>query len=106
MEDRGVEAVEGDGDPAQAGAGQSLRMARQQAAVRREGEVEARAEGCELRDQVLEAVAQERLPARDPDLLDPEADEQPDQPLDLLEGQDLIAGRKAYFSPKISAGMQ
>ena len=82
VEDVGVEAVEGDGHAVEAGDGQVLRPAAKEAAVggHRDIEIGARvsADLAELADQVLDAVAEERLAARDPELLDSEADEEPE----------------------------
>ena len=69
-----VERVEADRDALQAGRDERLGLLRQQRAVRRQGDVEA-AERREALDQHLEIAAQERLAARDPDLLDAVRDE-------------------------------
>ena len=41
-------------------------------------------------DENLEVAPQQRLAARDPDLLDTERDKRPDEPLDLLEREQLL----------------
>ena len=46
-------------------------------------------------DQHLEIAAQERLAARDPDLLDAVRDERAREPLDLLEAEELLAVHEA-----------
>ena len=46
-------------------------------------------------DQHLEVAAQERLAARDPDLLDAVRDERAREPLDLLEAEELLAVHEA-----------
>ena len=52
-------------------------------------------EGGQPRDQVRQLRAQQRLAAGDAELLTPELDEEAREPLDLLERQDLGAGRNA-----------
>ena len=44
-------------------------------------------------DEAIEIAAQQRLPARQPHLVDPEVAEDVDQGGDLLEVQDLLAGQ-------------
>ena len=44
-----------------------------------------------MRDQALEVAAQQRLAAGETDLLDSDPDELAREPLDLLEGQELLA---------------
>ena len=80
-----VVAVEAHRDAAQAGARERLGLLGEQVAVGGEREVgEARDRG-EALDQAREPVAQQRLAARDADLLDAERHEEPREPLDLLE---------------------
>src|SRR5687767_15571195 len=51
-------------------------------------------------DQVLDVLSHERLAAGEPELLDAEADEDPRHPLDLLEGQQLLAVEEAILAPE------
>src|SRR5262249_5745568 len=74
------------GRPRVGGAG---RLGGEQVAVRREREVADALDACESRDQRWQVVAQERLAAGDAELLDAERDEDPREPLDLLEGEQL-----------------
>ena len=69
-----VERVEADGDALEAGGDERLGLLGQQRAVRRQRHVEAAERGQAL-DQQLEVAAQQRLAARDPDLLDAVRDE-------------------------------
>ena len=75
-------------------AASASRLLRQQGAVRRQRHVEAADRGEPL-DQHLEVAAQERLAAGDPDLLDAVGDEGAREPLDLLEGEQLLAVHEA-----------
>src|SRR5262249_6262418 len=61
----------------------------EQEAVRREREIAQALDPCEHADQARQVVAQERLAAGDPQLLDAEADEDPREARDLLEGGQL-----------------
>jgi hypothetical protein len=89
-----VERVEADGHAVQAGIGERLRLAREQDPVRRHGDVlDARHRG-QHRDQPLEVAPQERLAARQPQLAHARAREQPREPRDLLERQDLRAAQE------------
>ena len=65
--------------------------------VRRQRDVEVVAERCQSGDQELEIAAQERLAARDPQLLHAEVDEDARDPLDLLEREELAARQEAVL---------
>ena len=84
-----VVAVEAHRDPAQPGARERLGLLREQIAVGREREIEQAGDRGESLDQARQLVAQQRLAARDADLLDAERNEQARQPLDLLEREQL-----------------
>ena len=87
-----VERVEADGDAAQARVAQRVRLrAGQQRAVRRQGEVGETADAREHLHEALEVAADQRLAAGQADLADCHRRHQRDQPLDLLEAQDLVA---------------
>ena len=58
------------------------------------------AERGELRDQELEVAAQQRLAARDPELLHAELDEDARDALDLLERQELAPRQEAVVAPE------
>ena len=88
-----VERVEADRDSAQPGVGEGTGLLRQQRAVRRQREVDV--ERRERLEQPLELAAEQRLAARDPDLLDAARDEDPRQALELLEGEQLLALEEA-----------
>ena len=70
-------------------ADERLGLLGQKRAVRRQGHVEI-AERDQAADEHLEVAAQERLTARDPDLLDSVGDEDARQALDLLEREQLL----------------
>src|SRR2546426_6399816 len=55
---------------------------------RRDGEVTDPRIASDHRDERREIVAEQRLAAREPDLVHPEACEHAGEPLDLLEGED------------------
>ena len=61
-------------------------------------------------DELAEVPPQQRLAAGQPDLVDAEADEDVNQPADLLEVQEIVAGepdvlllRHAVFAPEVAA---
>ena len=62
-----------------------------QDAVRRHGEIAESGLARKLPDQLGQVATQERLPAREPDLVHAEADEHVDEHAHLLEVQDLVA---------------
>ena len=66
--------------------GEVVRLPREQRAVRRQREIDV-AERRELADEHRQVAADERLAARDADLLDAAGDEDARDPLDLLERQ-------------------
>ncbi len=81
----------------QAGVGERLCLLREQGRVRRQRQLETVDRG-ERGDQALELAAQQRLAARDPDLLDPMCGEDPHEPLDLLEREQLAAIQEAVLA--------
>jgi hypothetical protein len=89
-EDRRVERVEAHGDAPQACIGERARLLREKRPVRRERQVEVADLG-ELLDETLEVASHQRLAAGQADLLDAERDEDLNEPLDLLEREDLSA---------------
>jgi hypothetical protein len=89
LEDFVFVAVEAHGDALQAGGFEFVRLLFQQVAVGGEGKVAQAFERGESFDQARQLVTQQRFTAGDADLLDAELHEQPRQPLDLLEGQQL-----------------
>ena len=91
-----VERIEADGDPAQAGVRERLRLLRQQRPVRRQGQIHV--ELGELRDQPLQVAAHERLTARDADLPHAAVDEDARDPRDLLERQELAPLEEAVIA--------
>ena len=86
-----VQAVQADGHAVQPGFAQRARLARQQRGVGGERDVRLvtgrRAQRRQLPDQRLDALAQQRLAAREAQLVHAVGDEQPRQPGDLLEAQ-------------------
>ena len=86
-----VHCVERHRDPVQPGVLQRLRLARQQRAVRGQGQVEfaavRRAQCAQHGDQVFEVLAQQRFAAGQADLLHAVGDEKPRHAGDFLEGQ-------------------
>ena len=93
-EGRLVERVEADRDPPEPGRPEGRRQRAEGRAVRRQGQVDgravARAQLGQHRDEVGQVAPDERLAARDPELLDALGDERAGEPDDLLEGQDLV----------------
>ena len=87
VEDLGVEAVEADGDSAQSRSLERFGPSRKQTGVGRDRDVDLRVEGGETSDQLVKPMAQQRLAAGDAELLDPEAQEEANQTLDLLESR-------------------
>ena len=85
-----VERVEAHRDPRQPRGDERRCLLGQQGAVRRQCHVEVADRG-QPADEYLEVAAQERLAARDPDLLDTVGDEDAGEPLDLLEREQLLA---------------
>jgi len=113
-----VEGVERDGDPPKAGLGEGSGQGSEPRAVRRQGQVDelaiGRSQVGEHRHEVGQGLPDERLAARDPELPDPQLDEDPGEPPDLLVGQDLgvrqegvVAaedlGRHAVGAPEVAA---
>ena len=94
-EDLVVERVEADRDPREPRVGERLRLLREERRVRRQRDVEVVAERRQPGDQELEVAAQQRLAARDAQLLHAEVDEDARDPLDLLEGEELAARQEA-----------
>ena len=80
-----VERVERDGHALQSGIGEALGLAREQGAVRGERDVGDAVDRHEALDQTLELAPQERLAARQADLLDAVGGERRRDALDLLE---------------------
>ena len=74
----------------QPGLSQPCRLLREQHAVTRHREIAQRRLRGEQPDQARQIAAQQRLAARQPDLVDAESDEDVDEALDLLEVQDLV----------------
>ena len=89
-EDLVVEGVEADRDPPETRVAQRLRLLRQEGAVRRQRQVESRNGGKHL-DEALDIAADQRLAAREADLLDAEACENAGEPGDLLESEQVAA---------------
>jgi hypothetical protein len=94
-----IQGVEADGDPLQAGSLQGPRQPGEQRPIRRQGEIEVGDLGEHAHEQ-RQVAANERLPARQPDLAHPMADEDPCQSRDFFEGQDLIALQKLIARSK------
>ncbi len=88
-EDLVVERVEAHGHALQAGGGERLRLTGEKRAVRGEGEVDSR-ELRELGDEHVEAASHERFATGEAHLLDAEPGEDPRQPRELLERQQLV----------------
>ena len=103
----GVEAVEADGDPVQPGVLQPLRAGGEQGAVRGQRDVVDARGGGDLRDEVLEVGAQQRLAAGEPHLADAEPGEGP-RPAGRSRRATAPAscGRKTWSGPNSSRGMQ
>jgi hypothetical protein len=87
-EDLVVEGVEAHGHAPQSGGGERVRLLRQEGAVRRHRQVEP-GDAREHLDEPLHLPAHERLPAREPDLLDAVGDEEAGEAFDLFERQEL-----------------
>ncbi len=98
-EDLVLERVEADGDPVEAGGSEGTCLLRKERAVRRHGQVEAWDVG-EHRDELLDVTSQQRLAAGQPDLLDSMSRQDPRQPLDLLEREELGAREEAVAAPE------
>ena len=92
-EDLVVERIEADRHARQAGGGERLRLPRQERAVGRQRQVDV-SERCQLLDEHRQIAPDERLAARDADLLDAAADEDARDALDLLERQQLVAAQE------------
>ena len=94
-----VERVEAHGHALQAGVLERLRLAREQRAVGRQRQVEWRALGgahrCQLLDQRLDTLAQQRLAAGQADLAHAQLDEHTREPADLLEAQERAVRQEA-----------
>ena len=89
-----VQAVQADGHSHQPGRLQRLGLPRQQVTVGRHGQVFEPRDCRETGDQLLHLVADQRLAARNADLLRAQADEDARDPLHLLEGQQLGLGQE------------
>src|SRR3989449_1771127 len=84
----GAQRVEAHRHPLQARGPQLGRVLQEQQAVGRDGEVTDPRVASDHRDERREIVAEQRLAAREPDLVHPRACEHAGEPLDLLEGED------------------
>src|SRR5205823_3571669 len=93
LERRVIERVEADRDPPEPGTREGLGLLRQQRTVRGQREIEV-SEPRELLHEPLEVPSHEGLAARETNLPYAQPDEDPDEPLDLLERQDLGAGQE------------
>ena len=89
-EHRVVERVEAHRDPPQARFSQRPCLASEERAVRREREVHV-GNRREARDERLEVTPYQRLASGEAELAHTERDEDPREPLDLLEGKELRA---------------
>ncbi len=106
----GQERVEADVEPSQAGIPQRLGLIGQQDAVRRQPDVFDAGNGSNLGDQLVEIAADERLATGEADFVDSQADDDPNEPFDLLEGEQLatvhefgVVGRHAVEAADIAA---
>jgi hypothetical protein len=84
-----TEGVEADRDPVEAGLPERRGLAGEQDTVARHREVLDGGNGREQADQVRQVPTEERLPARQPDLVDAELGEDVHQAPDLLEGEEV-----------------
>ena len=99
-EDLVVEAVEADGDPMEPGVLQRLRHRGEQVGVGRHRQVFDAVHLGKLPDEGLDALAHQRLAARQPDLHRAQIHEDTHQPHDLLEGQQFFARQEAVALPE------
>ena len=103
-EDGVVERIEADRHPLQAGFLERRRQRPERGPVRGQGQVDLApvrpADGRQHRDQVGQVTPDERLATRDPELVDAERHEDPGDPLDLLEAQDLVLRQERVVPPE------
>ena len=90
----GVHRVEADVDPLEPGVAQAAGPRGQQDAVGGQADVLDPGDRRQLLDQDREVAAHQGLAAGQPDLVDPQRHRDPDEPLDLLEAQELRAGQE------------
>ena len=93
-----VERVQADGDAIEPGRGKRCGLRREERRVRRQREL--RVERREQGDQPVDVLPDERLAAREPQLVDAEADEDARHPLDLLEREQFLAVEEAVVAPE------
>ena len=99
-----VEAVEANGHPLETGIFQRLRHGGEQVGVGRHRQVFDAVHLGKLPDEGLDALAHQRLAARQPDLHGAKLDEDTHQPHDLLERQQLFARQEAVALPEYLGG--
>jgi len=102
-----VERVEANGDAGQAGRFQVVCFARKQRAVGGQREVErpsiGRRQGSESLDELLDAFAQQRLAARESNLVDAMCNEDAREPLDFFEGEQRAMRKKRVVAAEDGA---
>ena len=103
-EDRVVEGVQADGDAAQSGIRQRPGLAGEQRAVGRQGNVLDAADGGQHDDQAFQITAQQRLAAGQPQLAHAQAGENPGEPCQFLEGEQVLAGQEGEVPAEYLAG--
>jgi carboxypeptidase Q len=94
-----VERIEADRQPAQAGGAQRHGVLGEEAAVGGHRQVEV-AERGEAAHEVVQVAAQQRFAAGQADLAHAELDEEPCQPLDLLEMEQRVARQELPVRPE------
>jgi hypothetical protein len=99
-----VEGVQADGDAAQSRIRERPGLAGEQRAVGRQGDVLDAADGGQLRDQALQITAQQRLAAGQPQLAHAQARENPGEPCQFLEGEQVLAGQEDEVPAEHLAG--
>ncbi len=87
----GMQGVEADGNPAEAGRLQRVRLVGEQDAVGRERQILQPRLGRDHLHERRHVAAQQRLAARQADLVDAQRQEDVDEGGDLLEVQDVFA---------------
>jgi len=106
----GPEGVEADGDAADTGLPKRLRLGGQEDAVGGDGEIADARLGGDHGHEARKILAQQRLAAREANLVHPEVGEHVHEPGDLLEGQDVaprqprvLLLRHAVGAPEVAA---
>jgi hypothetical protein len=106
LEDVVLHRVEADRHSPEAGLAKRPSLRREQGAVRRHGEVAKVIDPRQLLDQALDFPPHEGLPSRDADLPRAAGDEDPREPSDLLERQQLLSLEEPEVATEDLLGMQ